>query len=768
MFWLLLLAALLVQGIFCGSTNSAVVVIGSLNADIIVPLERHPISGETVVAKDSAELGPAGKTVAGGKGANQAVCAQRIGGISTLSRFCCKFGNDGNAEMLRKKLMAEGLDLSSCRQTDFPSGTGLILLVDGASTCIVCSGSNSEWDIAELQRDILPALLQPEGSSSRAKVVMLQCEVPVAVNEAVAVAAQALGIPVFQDVGGEERDMSQDHLRHCAFVSPNLSELRRLTKMPCETDEQVLAAARHLQERGARNVLVTLGDQGCLLLVEGGTQVIKQAPISLAECGLNVVDETGAGDHFRAAFCVAHFMEGRELSDSLSFASAAAAVSVTRLGAMACCDRAECDSLLELVAKAKTQTKTHRNGDDDGDGGGGGGGGGGEDRNKNSKIFSLSGGGWFGGKPSSSSSSSSPPSVTVNVEEMTEADCPFEFASRLNSMHARLELFEDAPFGLVPGGKPVNGVAAGVRAWVRRQGKIRGLSLVDFNFPQHLTAPVSPEAKAEVLSCLSAAKLRCGAVCLRFPKDMQLGALTHPVSAVRERAMELVSQACDWAVALGSSEVIVWSAFDGYDYPLQADYDTMWKDVVTAFQRVCDRHKQVRISLEYKPTDENTRFFAVPSTGAAVLLERQVQRKNFGLTLDFGHCLMAGENPAQAVSMVAQGCSAPGKLFGVQLGDGHSRLGAEDGLAFGSVHRLSALEFVYQLCKVGYSGHIYFDTFPRNEDPVSEAQYNIQTFRKLWVVARRMLGRDRARVEDMQRRHDAMGMLEYLRGEGAM
>jgi hypothetical protein len=69
---------------------------------------------------------------------------------------------------------------------------------------------------------------------------------------------------------------------------------------------------------------------------------------------------------------------------------------------------------------------------------------------------------------------------------------------------------------------------------------------------------------------------------------------------------------------------------------------------------------------------------------------------------------------------------------------------------------------------VGYTGHIYFDTFPRNEDPVSEAEYNIQTFRKLWVVARRMLGRDRARVEDMQRRHDAMGMLEYLRGEGAM
>lgn len=120
-----------------------------------------------------------------------------------------------------------------------------------------------------------------------------------------------------------------------------------------------------------------------------------------------------------------------------------------------------------------------------------------------------------------------------------------------------------------------------------------------------------------------------------------------------------------------------------------------------------------------------------------MLLAGEVKRRNFGLTLDFGHCLMAGENPAQSVAMAQR--AVPGvlggpssgrwggggggrgggkKLFGIQLGDGYGRLGAEDGLAFGSVHSMASMELVYYLAKTGFEGHVYFDTFPRNEDPV--------------------------------------------------
>ena len=78
---------------------------------------------------------------------------------------------------------------------------------------------------------------------------------------------------------------------------------------------------------------------------------------------------------------------------------------------------------------------------------------------------------------------------------------------------------------------------------------------------------------------------------------------------------------------------------------------------------ICDEFPTLRVSLEFKPTDENTRFFAVPSTGAALLLAHEGNRSNFGLTLDIGHMIMAGENPAQSVAMVGRA----GKLFGVQV-----------------------------------------------------------------------------------------------------
>lgn len=133
----------------------------------------------------------------------------------------------------------------------------------------------------------------------------------------------------------------------------------------------------------------------------------------------------------------------------------------------------------------------------------------------------------------------------------------------------------------------------------------------------------------------------------------------------------------------------------------------------------------------------------------------KVDRPNFGLTLDVGHMLMAGENPAQSVAMVGNA----GKLFGIQLNDGHAKLGAEDGLMFGSVHSLGALELIRWLQRVKFDGHIYFDTFPRNEDPVRECEYNIRRVKALWAKAATLT---RAGIDEMLSKHDAMGALELL------
>jgi sugar phosphate isomerase/epimerase len=194
---------------------------------------------------------------------------------------------------------------------------------------------------------------------------------------------------------------------------------------------------------------------------------------------------------------------------------------------------------------------------------------------------------------------------------------------------------------------------------------------------------------------------------------------------------------------------------------MQTDYAAAWRRTVEAYQQLADACPPgVRVSIEHKPTDESTRWALVPSTGAALLLARDVDRANFGLTLDYGHLLMAGENPAQSAALVG----AAGKLFGVQLNDAHVKLGAEDGLAFGSVNPTAALEFVRQLQRVRFDGHIYFDTFPRKEDPVREAEYNIRRFRALWARAARLAG---AGIDGFAGRHDAMVVLELLEAEEA-
>jgi sugar phosphate isomerase/epimerase len=187
------------------------------------------------------------------------------------------------------------------------------------------------------------------------------------------------------------------------------------------------------------------------------------------------------------------------------------------------------------------------------------------------------------------------------------------------------------------------------------------------------------------------------------------------------------------------------------------DYDAHWEQLVSAFQECCDAYPGIRFSLEYKPTDDNTRFFTVPSTGAAVVFVASVNRTNFGLTLDVGHMLMSGENPGQSIAMV--GRLLGDKLFGIQLNDGYTRLAAEDGLMFGSVHPSMALEIMHQLRRINFGGHIYFDTFPQRTDPVREAEYNIRRVKAFWKAAGAM---DPLELRRVMNESDAVGALDLV------
>ncbi|OWM81010.1 ribokinase [Punica granatum] len=302
------------------SENSAadlppLVVVGSANADIYVEIDRLPGEGETVAAKS-------GLNLAGGKGANQAACGGRL---SYPTYFVGQIGDDANGRLIRDALETSGgvrLDyVASVGGT--PTGHAVVmLLANGENSIIIVGGANMcGW----------PSVLGDEEGLEvvkKAGVVLLQREIPDSVNIQVAKAARSAGVPVILDAGGMDTPIPPELLSYVDIFSPNESELARLTGMPTESFEDVGRAVRKFHDMGVKQVLVKLGAKGSALFVEG-EEPIKQPIISAPK----VVDTTGAGDTFTAAFAVA-LVEGKSKGECLRFAAAAASLCVQVKGAI--------------------------------------------------------------------------------------------------------------------------------------------------------------------------------------------------------------------------------------------------------------------------------------------------------------------------------------------------------------------------------------------------------------------------------------------------
>ncbi len=297
-------------------------VVGSANADLYVEIPRLPQPGETLPGGNAA-IRP------GGKGANQAAAAARLG---LPTRFAGRFGSDAFAAPLREALTAAGVDLSPSRDLPGPTGQAFILLQQGGENSIILvGGANQAWEE------------HPRFDLCEAGAVLLQREIPDHVNRAVAHTARAAGVPVLLDCGGADEPLPGDLLPLLDVVSPNESELARLTGMPTEDDTQVLAAARALQAKGVGTVLVKLGSRGCLLVPRSGDPVRQHA------LKVSVVDTTGAGDCFTGAYAVG-LVEGLPERQRLRLACTAAALCVQQLGALPSMPaRSEVEALMAVL-----------------------------------------------------------------------------------------------------------------------------------------------------------------------------------------------------------------------------------------------------------------------------------------------------------------------------------------------------------------------------------------------------------------------------------
>jgi len=305
--------------------NKPLLVLGSINADLYVEIEALPKPGETISGRDCA-IRP------GGKGANQAAAAAKVG---YPTRFAGHLGSDAFAPALRAELRAAGADDSLLTTVAGPTGQAYILLQRGGeNSIIVAPGANYVWG-AELDADLAAAIPQ-------AGALLLQREIPEALNIAAAQLAKSVGVPVVLDAGGSDDGPLPAALLAClAVCSPNETELARLTGMPTDDDIQVIAAARKLQAQGVGTVLVKLGARGCLLVRPDGS-TLHQGVFPV-----HVVDTTGAGDCFTGTYTVA-MLSGMAEAERLRFACAAAGVCVQRKGAMPSMPtRAELQVLME-------------------------------------------------------------------------------------------------------------------------------------------------------------------------------------------------------------------------------------------------------------------------------------------------------------------------------------------------------------------------------------------------------------------------------------
>lgn len=286
-----------------------VLVIGSLNMDLVAQAERLPRAGETL-------LGQSFATVPGGKGANQAVAAARLGG--QVAMIGC-VGADAYGHALRQALADEGIDCQGVRVAE-DVATGIAMIVVDANSqnaIVIVAGGNGQLESTDIER--FDGLLQA------ADVVVCQLEIPYPVVAFVLQRAHEAGKTVILNPAPVTGPLPSQWLGWIDYLIPNETEAQALTGLAVNSVAEAEQAASLLRQAGAGKIIVTLGERG--VLFADGAQ-FRHSPGRRVQA----VDTTAAGDTFVGGFAAA-LARGLDESQAIAFGQAAAALSVTRAGA---------------------------------------------------------------------------------------------------------------------------------------------------------------------------------------------------------------------------------------------------------------------------------------------------------------------------------------------------------------------------------------------------------------------------------------------------
>ena len=286
-----------------------ILVAGSSNIDFVLRVTEMVRKGETILSKDF-------NKIPGGKGANQACAVGKLGGGCV---FLSAVGRDGLGDVVMGSLKGANVDVSRVLYDDVtPTGMAVIEVNDeGENSIVLVQGANllCTTEYFEKHADCL----------DEADILLTQCETPLADVYALLDRAKKAGKTTILNPAPAPDSIPDEVLCGLDFFTPNETELEKLSGMPTETIDEVIAAAQSMLAKGVKNVLVTIGARGALLCNADGAVVcptFKTTP----------VDTTAAGDTFNAGLAVG-LAEGKSLTDAITFANASASLSITRKGA---------------------------------------------------------------------------------------------------------------------------------------------------------------------------------------------------------------------------------------------------------------------------------------------------------------------------------------------------------------------------------------------------------------------------------------------------
>lgn len=285
-----------------------IIVVGSMNMDMVVKTTKIPKPGETVLGGDFF-MNP------GGKGANQAVAVARLGGDVA---FVGKIGQDIFGRQSAQLFDDEGVDILGLLHDDVESSGIALITVDGGgeNSIVVAPGAN-----AHLKPEDVSAILD---KYSEANIILMQLEIPMDTVMATIRYGNVRGIKVIINPAPANLELLEV-FPYIDVLTPNVHEAELLSGVKIDGIETAKQAAEKIMDQGIKNVVITLGEEGAVVLTEEGFWHVESKKVT-------AIDTTAAGDVFNGALAVA-LSEGRNLLEATTFACQAAALAVTRLGA---------------------------------------------------------------------------------------------------------------------------------------------------------------------------------------------------------------------------------------------------------------------------------------------------------------------------------------------------------------------------------------------------------------------------------------------------